>query len=539
MKNHNRIKDLAVMLFSVTVAVYIVFFLYMAASEGAAVHQPEQPHGYEIVTGIQRELISDDTATVGVRKVFQWVLDSEIPKESCLLFYTAHHEAAVFFDDVPAFTFTTADKYIGRNVSSRWYFVDTGTEHAGQTVTVVLTPLFETAIERDPEFLFGSASSVILDILSSELPLLVLSAASILLGLFTIAVSVYFRYILKTGNSGLVYLSLFSVALGLWQTTGLKSSILLMPEHSAAIEYIRAGALLLCNLCLGMYFSTLFVKQRNGLILLLSCGSALMCLYVLAMQVFGITDFRQNLFFSHLLLVITIAALPLAAAVNRIVFKSWGLLRSWRLLSLLYVGFGLDLILYCDNQSNGLLHFSIVSFIIYTLIVFLRSVQESTRKAYIDSRTGLENRTRWNELMHDEAPLPEPFAILVIDLNGLKQVNDTLGHDSGDQMIYGLSNILRSTLPRSSVVCRWGGDEFTAILTGINRTQLDAQIRKLFSAAKRYNEENPELPVYFALGTALSEEHPGISRTELFRLADEEMYRSKQLWYRQKQTDSD
>lgn len=42
-----------------------------------------------------------------------------------------------------------------------------------------------------------------------------------------------------------------------------------------------------------------------------------------------------------------------------------------------------------------------MSFIVYTLIVFLRNVQESTRKAYTDSRTGLENRGRWNELITD------------------------------------------------------------------------------------------------------------------------------------------
>lgn len=100
-----------------------------------------------------------------------------------------------------------------------------------------------------------------------------------------------------------------------------------------------------------------------------------------------------------------------------------------------------------------------MSFIVYTLIVFLRNVQESTRKAYTDSRTGLENRGRWNELMHGDDPLPEPYAILVIDLNGLKQVNDTLGHEAGDRMIYELSAILRNTLLRNSVICRWGGND--------------------------------------------------------------------------------
>lgn len=87
-----------------------------------------------------------------------------------------------------------------------------------------------------------------------------------------------------------------------------------------------------------------------------------------------------------------------------------------------------------------------MGFIIYMLIVFLNTVQNTTRKAYTDSRTGLVNRTRWNELMNNDNSIPEPYAILMMDLNGLKQMNDTLGHEAGDQMIFQLSNILRNTL---------------------------------------------------------------------------------------------
>ena len=283
-----------------------------------------------------------------------------------------------------------------------------------------------------------------------------------------------------------------------------------------------------------MHFRSLFVKGRQGLLLPLSMGGALVCLYALAMQVFGLAEIRQNLVLSHVLLITAVASIPLTALLNRILHKSWGIHRSWRLLLLLFVGIALDLLYYYRNNGNGLMSFSITSFIIYTMIVFLRNIQESTRKAYTDSRTGLENRTRWNELMNSNTALPEPFAILVIDLNGLKQVNDTLGHEAGDQLIYELSSILRNSLPRNSVICRWGGDEFAVLLTGLNRAKLEHYIDSLYAARESYNEEYPELPIHFAVGAALSAEHPGTSRTELFRLADEDMYRNKQLWYAQK-----
>lgn len=536
MKSQNQTKNIAVVLFSVTLAAFFAFFLYMGAAERADVYRADAPRGYEVVTGVQTEQVSDGTAPIGLRKVYRFVPEPEAVKGSSLLFNIPHHEIQVYFDDALVYSLTGAeDNRIGRNVSSNWCSVYVGPERAGQTVTVVLTPLFDAALGKTPEFLFGAQDSMILDILTGELPLLVLCALSILVGLFMAGVSAYFRFILKTGISGLAYLSLFSISLGLWKITDLKSASLLLPEASMAIGYISVGALFLCSVCLLMYFSTLFEKQKDGLILLLSCGASLVCLAVLFLQIFGLAEIRQNLSFSHILLVAAIFSIPLTALVNWIRDKKWGVLPSWRLLILLFAGIGVDLLLYYKNNDNGLLSFAILSFIVYTLIVFLKNVQESTRKAYIDSRTGLENRSRWNELMHSDIPLPEPYAILVIDLNGLKQVNDTLGHDAGDRMIYALSAILRSTLPRSSVICRWGGDEFAAAIPGISRAQLDEQIRNLLRAGEKYNVETPELPVHFALGAALSAEHPGISRAELFRLADEDMYRSKQLWYARKQ----
>lgn len=536
MKTQIRKTNVTVLLFYATIAAFMIFFLYMWTSESIRIYRAEPARGYEVITGVQTELVSDDTAPIGVRKVYRWVMEPGKATGSSLVFNIAHSHIEVYFDDTLVYALTgSGDNRIGGNVGSNWCHVYAGPERTGQTVTVILTPLFEAAMEKEPEFLFGSHHAVVMDVLSGELLLLVLSALSILVGVFMVAVSAYFRLILKTESGGLVYLGWFSITIGLWKITDLKSATLLLPEYSMAIGYISIGSLFLTGLCLLLYFSTLFAKDKKGFILLLCDCGCLICLYALAMQLSGIVEIRQNLIFSHILLILAILSIPLASAMNRTVHKSWGLRRAWKLFILLFVGIGVDLLLYYKNNSNGLLSFSIFSFIIYTLIVFLQMVQATTRKAYSDSRTGLENRARWNEWMHSDTPLPDPYGILVIDMNGLKKVNDTLGHAAGDRMIYELSNILRNTLPRNSVICRWGGDEFAAVLTNVDRMQLDQQIQNLFLAVQNYNEKNQDLPIHFALGAALSAEHPGISRSELFHLADEEMYRSKQTWYNRNQ----
>lgn len=518
--------------FSVTILLFFAFLLYMGTSEHVSVYRSEEARGYRVITDVQTEMVSDDSAPTGVRKVYRWVLEPEQVKGSSLLFNISHHEIAVFFGDELVYRLTGAESNrIGSNVSNNWCFVYAGPERTGQAVTVILTPMFEAAMGKDPEFLFGSHWSVMQSVVSRELPTLILSFLCVLIGLIVFWTFLHFRMVEHQETVKLNYLGLFSVMLGLWKLADLRCMTLLYPQHSMAIGYISVGALFLAGLCLLNYFRTLFVAERQKGMQLLSFFGSLACLAVLAMQVLGITEIRQNLIISHVQLIVSIVSLPAMALFNRVVYKNWGLRDSWKLLLLLPVGISLDLLLYYRNNGNGALSFSIVSFVIYTLIIFLSSIQDATRKAYTDSRTGLVNRARWNEIMNAQVSAAEQYAILVVDLNGLKKVNDTLGHEAGDRMILALSDILRDSLPRSSVICRWGGDEFAALLTGVNRELLDQHMQVLFAKGETYNLEHPELPVHFAAGTALSSAHPGLSRTQLFHLADEDMYRNKQLWY--------
>ena len=106
-----------------------------------------------------------------------------------------------------------------------------------------------------------------------------------------------------------------------------------------------------------------------------------------------------------------------------------------------------------------------------------------------------------------------------------------MGHEAGDRMICAFADILSSALPSSCVICRWGGDEFTVLLPKVNREKLTRYMDALSHATDEYNATDPEVKLYYAIGEALWEEHPEISRMDLFRLADENMYRNKQQWY--------
>ena len=531
MKRSEWSRRIPILLFSFTIVLFLSFFIYIG-NENVTVDRAGSMLGYGNFSDFNIELISDETAPAGVRKIYKGILPYDLTEEDHLFFNIAHHNIEIYFDGEPVYSLTgSEDNRIAGNVGSNWCNVHIGHHRAGQEITVILTPLFEAAICKNPEFLLGAPYAVATDVILGELPLLILSSICFLIGIFVAAVFLYFRLMEKTENKGLLYLGFFSISIGLWKLTDLRCMPLLMPEYSLAFGYISVGSLFLTGAFLFSYFTTLFVKGKRKIMNVLSCASYLLCLIILALQVFGVTEIRQNLVFSHILLIAALISMPLTALINRFVYKTWGLMKSWKLLFLIFVGIAVDLIFYYRNNKNGLLSFSIIGLIIYTLIIFLLSVQDATQKAYTDSRTGLLNRTRWTELMNKDIPDSKPYAVMMIDMNGLKHVNDTLGHDAGDEMIFRLSEILRKALPSSATICRWGGDEFAVLMTDTNRAHLERQIKELFAEGEKYNAEHPELPIYFAVGAVLSAEYPEASRNDLFRLADDDMYRNKKIWY--------
>jgi len=146
--------------------------------------------------------------------------------------------------------------------------------------------------------------------------------------------------------------------------------------------------------------------------------------------------------------------------------------------------------------------------------------------SFHDKLTGLYNRTYFEEEMHRlEKSRSFPVSIIVGDLDGLKIINDTLGHYRGDELLRRFARIIRDQFRSSDVVARIGGDEFAIILPQTSRQTVEEVIFRI----RRVIEENnahEQLPLSISLGTATAE-NPGQSLWETFKEADNRMYRDK------------
>jgi diguanylate cyclase (GGDEF)-like protein len=116
--------------------------------------------------------------------------------------------------------------------------------------------------------------------------------------------------------------------------------------------------------------------------------------------------------------------------------------------------------------------------------------------------------------------------LMVCDLDGLKLVNDTLGHESGDQMLINAANIFKDSFRDGDVVSRVGGDEFVVIMENITREHMEEACQRLKNGIRMNNESNQDVPVSLSIGFAISS-GPSMTMRELFKEADNNMYREK------------
>lgn len=158
----------------------------------------------------------------------------------------------------------------------------------------------------------------------------------------------------------------------------------------------------------------------------------------------------------------------------------------------------------------------------------MKQNRELRQKAYLDLHTGLPNKSKCEEILHDPDFVQEPLACVMFDLNNLKKVNDTLGHTEGDRLILNFARILRQNIPQEDFVGRYGGDEFIAIVHNASKNSMKQIIKGLQSEVDRFNEDEENVKISFAYGWALSADYAHCTLRMLFDKADRHMYENKQ-----------
>ncbi len=198
----------------------------------------------------------------------------------------------------------------------------------------------------------------------------------------------------------------------------------------------------------------------------------------------------------------------------------------------------LDKVLYNFNTICASVFFG---FLVYAFLNEMRHIQENLEKmneifknmANIDPLTNISNRRCMDERIKLQIEkfdsLKIAFCIAICDIDDFKKINDTYGHDCGDLVLKGISNILKENANIFNIeVCRWGGEEFLILLKNCSIKNAENICEKILNDIRNYNllYENYNIKITMTIGISeFNIQNNDIE--EVLRIADMNLYKGK------------
>lgn len=160
------------------------------------------------------------------------------------------------------------------------------------------------------------------------------------------------------------------------------------------------------------------------------------------------------------------------------------------------------------------------------------TIDERTRQLYElstrDALTGLLNHRAFAEALHREISISErtqePLALLYMDLNGLKQLNDLQGHQAGDGILANVGSVLEGEARSADLACRYGGDEFAVIMPRTSSADARSLCQRIIEAFERTETEG----ITFSVGIAVTSVDNPLDGEAFLKTADALMYEAKE-----------
>jgi diguanylate cyclase (GGDEF)-like protein len=169
---------------------------------------------------------------------------------------------------------------------------------------------------------------------------------------------------------------------------------------------------------------------------------------------------------------------------------------------------------------------------LYDMIKSAIQVQEMRNYAYTDGLTGLKNRRAYVEDLENVSARDDKDSLIIvaIDLNGLKKVNDELGHAAGDEMINEGGHIIRDSFAKYGETYRMGGDEFSTLFYGSKEAL--AECLKVMQETAATHKGDMVNQISISFGYAVWADYSDKSITEIEKMADADMYHNKSEYYK-------
>lgn len=445
-----------------------------------------------------------------------------------LLFSAKYLNVTLFLDDKEIGSCLGKPEGTQKLVGKTYLIATLPNDAVGKELRIEATPLLSASMSYEINApLLGTGESLVYDLISHELLMLTILEAIFCFGLLLMLFSWQAR---KTGNKTFFQTGLFAIVFAMY-SLAITDTIHLFLSNSQLIYLMEFLLLALTPLpLLVLVYHVSIPKFRKILLLDIGLLTLNFCLQV-ALYFFTDLELRDTVLITHIVLGLSVILLiPILALSGRQGDERFRLLVSF---SPVLVGATCDITqFYLPGIYQKAVGFQlgVLLFIFLQTIYLVRSYLESDLYrtiAYTDALTGLKNRTAFEEKIiqlsktnaHDTS-----LWCVCADVNGLKWVNDTLGHSMGDALIRSAAKALEELKGKEGNLYRTGGDEFVLFLFNQSNESMERAHTRFEATLDRYNQ-NHDVPLSIALGYDHLKQNDTINK--LISRADSIMYEDK------------
>ncbi|MGN0131549.1 MAG: sensor histidine kinase [Lachnospiraceae bacterium] len=374
MESKNRLLNWTLIIYVAAVVVSAILLVYIGVSENVRVVNKRESDGYVRIGNYEYTEIEDADAPLGIRRGFVWKLNEVTQGDTSLVFYIVHTYANVYLDGEQVYSIGPGEEQrIGKTIGSNWVAVPLQTSDSGKEVRVELVPVYESVRNRQVDLLIGSVAQIYRERLQADLPQLIVSLIAWIVGVAFLGIAVSdcirARKGKKAFDASFVFLGLFSLTLGIWKLSDTRFSPLLMPQNPILLSYISLIMLALAGVPLIMTVQTQFQQKRYRFLDIICMVSIISYMFVLGMQIVNVTDLRENLWVTHVWMVVYAAALIASVTHWCITHKKEKHSRLPEgLFVLCAIGGVADVIsFYIKGNSSGII-FTLSAFLLYVIL---------------------------------------------------------------------------------------------------------------------------------------------------------------------------
>ncbi|MCM1417287.1 MAG: diguanylate cyclase [Roseburia sp.] len=497
---------------------------------------------YDLTKVFQRERVNDTTTVVSVTK--------NIPddfKGGALFFRTNNVVVNVYLNDKPvSYVYENGD-YLGMPTFQSYRLIRFNEKDAGKEIRLEMYPtLFSFNCGIDNVY-FGDSSMIVMNKVADGIFPLILTAILFFAGLFFVCIGVITHNVMEHYR-GMIFYGLFSVFLSVWILSG-TVWIYLFTDNPKVID-IGLHLYLMTAILFGLlYVYDVFRLVHISMYRVLLCVWALMTVAFVALMISGILQPGQLLFVEHILIVI--AAVVLLIEMFSYLVYHQGNKEKTKLFNfgiIFFVIFGLyDICRFYQGNDGDYSAATRIGVILLTVTAAAMEIKEAItllqlgikagkigKIAYTDANTGIGNSAAF-KLKMDMLEVTRTnytyIGIIQFDVNNLKIINDTKGHEAGDLLIKTAANIIDRSFGTIGTCYRVGGDEFVAITTYSHAPlACEEAISRFESLIEQFNQ-NPtkpfELRIAYGVAYYQNTENRYITLKEVHKIADERMYNKK------------